>query len=228
MLMGQTVTAQTANPGGWYVLNFNYHLTKSLALYSQVETRSQKVTNNFYHDEIQAGLAYQFPKHHSALLGFGEYENYTNPGNFKKPLSSKEYRIWEQFVINSNFGRVKIDHRYRIEQRWINNSYRNGFRYRCNVIVPINHQTITPHTLFGSASEEVFFSDKLPNFQRNRVFGGFGFQFSKLFTLQAGFIHQYDFKLSNTGFASNYIQTSFLFNAGHPNPRRERHPSTMD
>jgi hypothetical protein len=40
-------------------------------------------------------------------------------------------------VLTNNIGRVKLEHRYRIEQRFTSNAgYRNRFRYRINAIVP--------------------------------------------------------------------------------------------
>src|SRR5947209_16480812 len=101
--------------------------------------------------------------------------------------------MWEQFVLNNNIDRIKIEHRYRVEQRWINGNYFNRFRYRLNAVVPLNHSTTIPKTIFVSVFDEVFFTDKVPYFIRNRFFAGTGYQFNKIFTMQVGFIRQFDY-----------------------------------
>ena len=220
--------AQPGKLGGWHIANLNYHLTKSLALYGEVQARSQKLTNDFYYHEVKAGIAYNFPQRNSLFFGVGDYETYPFPGNFKRPVAVKEFRMWEQLVLNNNINRIKIEHRYRIEQRWLNGNYRNRFRYRFNPVVPVNHKTVVPHTLFVTAFDEVFFTSIAPYFERNRIFAGAGYQFSKLFTFQAGFIRQYDYRVADNGSGKNFIQTSFLFTGDRTNSKRDHHPSTMD
>ena len=97
-----------------------------------------------------------------------------------------------KFVLKNNINRVKIEHRYRIEQRWQNGKFANRFRYRLNPILPLNHKTVIPNTVFLTAFEELFFSNKQPYFRRSRFFVGAGYQFTKLFSMQAGYISQYE------------------------------------
>lgn len=208
--------------------NLNYHATKALSVVIEGQLRAQQLANDFYYHELKAGLAYNFPKKNSVLVGFGDYKTYTFPGNFKTPLRLKEFRIWEQLVLNNNFDRFKIEHRYRIEQRWVNSTFRQRFRYRFNPVVPLNHAGFVPKTLFITAFNEVFFTNKAPYFERNRFFGGLGYQFSKLFTMQLGFIRQYDYRTSDQGSGKNFIQTNFLFNVDHAQATHEKHPATID
>ena len=91
------------------------------------------------------------------FFGMGNYTTYRYPGNFKTPATEKEFRMWEQLVLNSTIGVIKIDHRYRLEQRWVNGLYHTEFRYRINTLVPVNHTSLQAHTFFASASDEVFF-----------------------------------------------------------------------
>ncbi len=220
--------AQNDKLGSWNIANLNYHINSKFAFYGELQARSQLFINDFYYHEIKGGLNYYFPQKNSLFFGFGNYETYTFPGTFKKPVTANEYRIWEQFVLNNNINRIKIEHRYRIEQRWVNGNYFNRFRYRLNPIVPLNHEKVEPNTIFISAFDEVFFTNKAPYFIRNRIFGGAGYEFTKLFTLQVGFIRQFDYRTSDNGSGKNFIQTSFLFNVDHTNTKREVHPSTMD
>ena len=220
-------SAQTNELGGWNIANLNYRFNPKISVYAEVQERSQKLVDDFFYHELKTGVSYHLQKN-SFFFGLGNYKTYTYPGNFEKPVTANEFRMWEQFVLNNNIDRVKIEHRYRVEQRWVNGDYFNRFRYRLNPIVPLNHKTISANTIYISAFDEVFFTNKAPYFIRNRVFGGAGYQFSKLFAFQMGFIRQFDYNTVNNGTGKNFIQTSFIFNVDKSNSKHEAHPSTMD
>jgi hypothetical protein len=162
------------------------------------------------------------------VIAIGDYRTYDYPGNFKD-LQTKEFRLWEQFVMNSYIAPWRIEHRYRIEQRWINGKYRNRFRFRINPIIPINGKTLTSHVLYATVSDEVFFTDKPPYFERNRFFVGAGYLFSNLFTLQTGFIRQFDYRTTDNGSGKNFIQTTLFFAIDKSaEPQVNTHRSTID
>ena len=223
-----TLPAQPGKLGGWHIANVNYHATKHVYLYADAQTHSEQLTGDFYYYELKAGITYKFPKNNSISFGAGDYRTYSSTGNFKSPLAVNEFRMWEQFALNHNISRIKIEHRFGIEQRWINGIYRGRFRYRVNPVLPLNHAAITPHTLYATAYDEIFFISNPPYFDRNRIFGGLGYRFTKLYTLQLGFIRQYSYKTGEHGTGKNFIQTSFLFNIDHTAVHRENHPASID
>ncbi len=220
--------AQNNELGSWDILALNVNLKKNWTVYAETQTRSQKLATDFYYHELKAGLQYNIPKKGSLFFGMGDYKTYAYPGNYKSPATTKESRIWEQLILINNIDRIKIEHRYRIEQRWVNGEFSNRFRYRINPIVPINHQTVVAKTLYATAFDEVFFTNEAPFFLRNRVFAGAGYQFSKLFALQGGFIRQYDYRKSDDGSGKNFLQLLMLFTIDKTQTKMERHPSTMD
>jgi hypothetical protein len=201
--------------GGWYIITLNYHLQNKLALYGEAVTRSQQITSGFFAREFKTGISYNFQNKESVFVGFGNYKTYSSPGDFKKPLTANENRIWEQFILVNNISRIKIEHRYRIEQRWINHDFYNRFRYRLAATVALNHTAVTANTFFSSLSDEVFFGNKSPYFLRNRFYAGLGYQFNKLLTLQTGFTRQFDYRTIDNGSGKNYILTSLVFNTGN-------------
>ena len=222
--------AQSNKTGSWDIINLTYHVNSHFGLYTEAEVRSQTISNEFFYHELKAGISYYLPHKTSLFIGFGNYETYqtTGSGSFKKPVTVNEYRLWEQFTLWNNIGSIKIEHRYRIEQRWINGIYSNRFRYRINPIIPINHSSVIACTLFLSAFDEVYFTDTAPYFIRNKVFGGVGYQFSKLLALQVGFTRQFDYRTSDGGSGKNYLQTSVMFNMNHTRNKKEIHLSNMD
>lgn len=215
-LLHNQLQAQNNVLGGWYFVNLNYHFNNRYFLYSELQTRSQHLADDFNYREIKGGAGYKPNKNISLLLGYGNYKNYTFPGNFNKPVLVEENRLWEQFILSHNVDRFKFEHRVRTEQRWINGVYNNRFRYRLNVTYPLNHPKVTDHTFFVYGFDEIFFSNLDPYFIRNRILGGAGYRFSKTVTAQTGFIRQTDYKKDNVHSGKNFIQLALIFTAGYP------------
>ncbi len=205
--------------GGWYLVNLNYHITKKFTLYTEVQTRSQHVFDDFYYRELKGGVNYKLTDDMNVFAGYGNYKTYTYPGNYEKPVQTNENRLWEQFVYTTNLNRINIENRVRFEQRWLNGVYHNRFRYRLLLSVPVNHPKIEDKTFFPIVFDEVFFTDKDPYFLRNRIFGGAGYRFSKVFTVQMGLIRQSDFFADGSSSGKNFFQTSLLLNAGTPHKK---------
>src|ERR1044071_1405168 len=136
LLVCAKAISQTPGLGTWNVLNTEFHITKKWSAFAEMQLRSQKFFNNFNYHELKAGVNYKPSKNIAWLLGAGQYVTYDPAGNFKSPVETSELRIWEQLTLTNNISRVKLEHRYRVEQRYIGGSYSNRFRYRLNAIVP--------------------------------------------------------------------------------------------
>ena len=175
----------------------------------------------------KGGIQYKLDKNFSVLLGIGGYDTYQEDGNFKTPMVNDETRTWVQVTMNHNLARIKFEHRYRAEQRFTSSGYRNRFRYRLGLIVPLHKKVLEPKTVFAYAYNEVFFTNKAPYFERNRLSAGLGYGFNKIFTLQAGMLNQVDYKI-NKETSRNYLQVSMLFDI-RPDFTSHLHPKgTLD
>ncbi|GAB2684568.1 hypothetical protein GCM10027037_02190 [Mucilaginibacter koreensis] len=172
--------------------------------YTELQTRTNTLFDQFFYYEVKGGVSYAIKNNFIALLGTGRYTTY-NYGHVSAGPSITETRLWEQFILNEAFGRFKFENRIRIEQRWLNIGYRNRFRYRLNLIVPFNHQTVAPKTVFASIYNEVFFNNEDPNFERNRISAALGYKFDKSWSFQAGWINQYNHFVANSGNKNNLL-----------------------
>jgi hypothetical protein len=200
--------AQDEKVGTWELVNVEYYIKSKGFVWAEIQTRSQKMYQDFFYHELKGGTGYKPNRNVTVLLGAGQYATYSNGGNFKSPVVSHEFRIWEQLVLNNFLGRAKIEHRYRIEQRWRNAEYRNRFRYRLNPVIPVNKNSLEKGALFVSLYDEVFLTDVGPHFERNRVYAGLGYEFSQPVTLQAGWLNQYDFSSANIATNKNFLQVT--------------------
>jgi hypothetical protein len=230
ILLPLSAAAQSDKLGGWNIVTGVVNPDNKFSYWFEMQTRSQYLTKDFYYYELKGGLCYNVSDKAQFMLGIGDYKTFTYPGNYKSPVATSEFRMWEQLVLRNQVDRVKIEHRYRVEQRWLYGNYRNRFRYRINPIVPLNHTRVIPKTVYLTAFDEVFFTDKGPYFERNRFLVGAGYQFSPVFALQAGFIRQFDYNTTNGGVGKNFIQTNlFLYlDKKRLNKDVERRPNSID
>ena len=207
LLMAHLSFAQNDKLGSWNMINLKVNLNKKWSLFAESQLRSQLFYNDFFYYEIKGGIGYALDKNFSLLAGTGRYATYSNGGDFKKPFVNEEFRIWQQLTLNQYQDRVKFEHRYRVEQRWLSNGgYRNRFRYRFNAILPLNNKKLDPKTFYLTAYDEIFLTNIAPYFERNRVFGGLGYKFNDKFVIQPGYIYQFDFRADNTKSGKGFFQ----------------------
>ena len=176
--------------------------------YAEVQTRSDAVMRRFFYSELKAGVSYDVAKNFALLLGGGRYATSDYRDLSAGPLNV-ERRLWQQLILTQFTARLKLEHRYRFEQRWYHfrdditppgqRDYRTRMRYRFNAVLPLNKAAIGPKTAFLSAYDEVFFNPRGPFFERNRVYAGAGYQFDDHWTLQAGWVNQANYTAARNG-----------------------------
>jgi hypothetical protein len=198
LLLGLTsVSAQAPDLGSWNILNLKYGYNEKWSFFGEAQLRSLKFYNNFHYYEYKGGFNYKFHSHAQLTLGAGSYQTYNEDGNFALPKNNDEFRLWPQVTLFQSVGKLKVEQRYRAELRWTSNGYRSRFRYRLGVSYAFGKEQdgYKPYQL--SASNELFFTDKEPYFERNRLLFAFNYKTSKATTLQVGYLHQFDYKIND-------------------------------
>jgi len=213
--------------GSWNVLNTKLNLSGKWNLFNELQVRSQSFYANHFYYEIKGGVSYSLTETFSFLIGIGKYKTFSDGGSFKQPVTASEFRLWQQLTMNHFLDRIKFEHRYRVEQRWFKTGYRNRFRYRLNAAVPINKRKVTSKTFYAAAFNEVFLTNTAPYFERNRVFAGMGYQFNDHFTLQPGYVYQYDYR-NNEGSGKHFFQLTLMIEIDADKNTSERMPGNID
>ncbi|MFS2188486.1 DUF2490 domain-containing protein [Mucilaginibacter sp. Mucisp84] len=224
-----TVKAQDSKVGTWGIVTVVLPGDSSHKWggYTEFQTRTNNVFSQFQYYEVKAGVSYDIDRNFTALLGTGRYTTFDYMDIGKGPTTT-ETRFWEQITSNQFLYRIKLEHRYRVEQRWVNSDYRNRFRYRLNVFVPLNSTKIEAKTWFISVFDEVFLNNKVPNFERNRISAAVGYQFDKSWILQAGWINQYNYSAAAKSDKDN-IMLILMYRIQRKNAvQREHVPTTSD
>ncbi len=214
--------------GSWNILNVTMKVNPKWNFFTEAQLRSLAFYSDFHYYEIKIGATYKIKPNFSVTGGIGNYNTYSEGGNFLKPIQNKEIRTWAQVNLKNPFDYIIFEHRYRAEQRFTTNGYRNRFRYRLSAVVPLEGKKIEPKTFYLSAWNELFFTDKEPFFERNRLFIGGGYEFSENLAVQTGYIHQFDYKINDeTG--RDFFNVALLYNFNlKQKAKHDFHPSTND
>ncbi len=194
--------------GNWLMYFGTNKINNHWSLHTEVQYRNHTVAPvNAEQLLLRTGFNYHLIESKAiATMGYGFINNYEFEPIEQGPIAT-EHRIFEQFIAINHIGRVKLEHRYRVEQRWVNSVYKNRLRYRINALVPINKDKIEKSTLFFSVYDEIFINDKNNYFDRNRFYVALGYQLSKLAGIQVGILNQ-----ATNAVAKNYLQFSFICN----------------
>jgi len=191
------ISAQNLDLGSWNILNMKYNHNEDWSIFGEAQLRSLKFYNNFHYYEYKGGVNYKVQKNVQLTLGAGSYQTYKEGGDFVLPKNNNEFRVWPQVVLFQSVGNLKIEQRYRTELRWTSNGYRNRFRYRLGASYPFGKERNEYKPFQIGASNELFFTDKEPYFERNRLLFAFNYKPSKATTLQIGYLHQFDYKIND-------------------------------
>ena len=201
--------AQKFDLGSWTILNLKYSINDKWSVFGEAQLRSLKFYHNFHYYEYKAGFNYKVHKSVKLSLGAGSYQTYKEGGNFVLPKNNNEFRLWPQIILLHSIGKVKIEQRFRAEFRFTSNGYRNRFRYRLGLSYSFGKEKNKYQPFQVSASNELFFTDKEPYFERNRFLLAFNYKPSKVITIQIGYLHQFDYKINDeTG--RDFLQIGFF------------------
>lgn len=185
------VSAQQSEFGNWLIYFGNKQFNPKLNLHHEVQYRSYNVINDFEQLLIRSGIGYNLSENNNnILLGYGYIlsENYTP---FNEKVATEEHRIYQQFITKQQFGRVDIQHRYRIEERFIENQFKMRFRYFLSCKTALNRKKMEDKTLYLSLYNELFIGERDPFYDRNRSYAGLGYRFSNVMSVEFGYMNQH-------------------------------------
>jgi len=196
-LLSYSASAQMSGLGSWNILNVKYNHSEKLSFFGEGQIRSLQFYDNFHYYEYKGGVNYKPYKSVQLSLGAGSYQTYREGGNFKRPKNNDEFRLWPQLVLSQSIGNLKVEQRYRTEMRWTSNGYRNRFRYRLGASYPFGKEKKGYKPFVLSASNELFFTDREPYFERNRLQLSMNYKTGKHSSIQLGYLHQFDYKIND-------------------------------
>ncbi|MEW7291455.1 DUF2490 domain-containing protein [Aquimarina sp. 2304DJ70-9] len=191
--------------GAWYMYFGTNQITDKLSIHSEAQFRFYETTSNFNQLLLRTGLNYHINDHAIATIGYGYINTDGTFEDFPDEENSNEHRIFEQFILKNTVGKFKFEHRYRLEQRFINTQTNNftehRARYRLQLTYPINEKW------FLNVYDEVFINLQEPIFGQNRLYGAIGYTVKSNFSIQLGYL-----KNHFTGVNFDRLQLGIFYN----------------
>lgn len=185
--------SQESNLGNWLIYIGSKKINTKWNLHHEIQYRNYDAIGDLEQLLLRTGLGYNLTENNNnLLLGYGYIlsENYQNSNNEK--VSVNEHRIFQQFISKQKVGRLGLTHRYRFEQRFVESDFKMRFRYFLSMKVPFTkNKDGIDGPFYFSAYNEIFLNTKTSIFDRNRLYGGVGYTFSKQLRLELGYMNQF-------------------------------------
>ncbi|MDO5975682.1 DUF2490 domain-containing protein [Flavivirga jejuensis] len=183
---------QDSNLGNWLIYIGNKKLNSKWNIHNEVQYRNYNAIGDLEQLLLRTGLGYTFNENkNNVLLGYGYIASENYIGNTDDKVSVNEHRLFQQFTSKQNIGRVKLNHRYRFEQRFVEDDFKLRFRYFLGLNIPLCNKEDKSSKYYFSAYNEIFLNTKTSIFDRNRVYGGIGYNINNNIRLEAGYMNQF-------------------------------------
>lgn len=155
-----------------------------------------RTRNNLYSQYIgRTGLVYGITGKVFVSAGFAAF---FYPQAFNQNLVRKEWRPWEEIMFSDNVGRLKIQHRFRAEQRYnevvVKNdltddyNYNHRFRYKFDLQYPVVRANKNSHIIILAVGNEIMINAekiiKYNYFDQDRLYAGINYVASSTLTFQ--------------------------------------------
>ena len=184
--------SQDSSLGNWLLYFGNMKIKSDWNWHNEVQYRNYNAIGDLEQLLLRTGIGYNLTENNNnLLLGYGYIlsQNYIEGTDDKVDVN--EHRIYQQFITRQKIGIVGVQHRYRFEQRFVEADFKMRFRYFLSLTVPINNKEMTDQTVYFSAYNEIFLNTSGTIFDRDRLYGGFGYKLSKTVRLELGYMNQF-------------------------------------
>ena len=166
----------------------NTKLNSSLNWHHEIQHRNYNILGELEQLLVRTGLGYNVNENNNILLGYGFIDSRNIAIESNEILKVNEHRIYQQFISKQAIGKIKIQHRYRFEQRFIEDDFKLRYRYFLSLNIPLLK---TNKKYYISAYNEIFINASQENtFDRNRIYGGLGYQLNSNIKLELGYMNQ--------------------------------------
>ena len=188
------------NAHSWWVYAGDHPLKGPWALYEEVQVRRSDFAS--ITQQFQSRNAITYTLNPNVRLTTGYVWTYSGRyGDFPAARSFGEHRVYQQIAIKQSIPRLAMEHRYRVEQRFIQAftpsgddsfwRYQNRFRYQFRADTPLGRGQ--KWYLFGGDEILIGFGvNHGPSmFDQNRSFFGVGHSLTPRNKLEVGYLNQF-------------------------------------
>ena len=188
LLLPLLAQGQESNLGNWLIYIGNKKVNTKWNIHNEVQYRNYNAIGDLEQLLLRTGAGYSFNDGQSnILLGYGYIHSENYVGGTGEKESINEHRVFQQFTTKQQIGKVKLNHRYRFEQRIVEGDFKMRLRYFVAVNVPLT----TQGRIYLSAYNEIFLNTASKVFDRNRLYGGIGYKLNDNVRFELGYMNQF-------------------------------------
>ena len=185
MLVPFKAQSQDSDIGNWLIYIGNKKLNANWNLHNEVQYRNYNAIGDLEQLLLRTGIGKNLTEgNNNLLLGYGfiRSENYFNEND---KVVVNEHRIFQQFITKQKIGKVGVQHRYRFEQRFVEDDFKLRFRYFLGLTYPLSER------VYLSNYNEIFLNTVQNAFDRHRLYGGLGYKLSDKVKVELGYMNQF-------------------------------------
>lgn len=179
--------------GNWWLYFGNKQIARKWNWHHELQYRNYNFIGDMEQLLVRTGIGYNLtPNNNNILLGYGFIHTEPYIAGTDDKTDFNEHRIFQQFTTRQIYPHLILQHRYRIEERFIENRdhIQMRFRYFLSANIPLNKPAMTAGAAYLSVYNEVFLNAKPSLFDRNRVYGAAGYVVNKYLRMELGFMRQ--------------------------------------
>ena len=172
--------------GAWYMYFGTNKVSERFSIHTEAQFRYYETTSNFNQLLLRTGVNYHINPDAIATVGYGFINTDNTFGDFVFETDTNEHRIFEQFILKNKVWEFLFEHRYRLEQRFLDlgdkNITEHRARYRFQVTLPLTD------TFYLNFYDELFINLQDELFGQNRLYGAVGINITENSSLQLGYM----------------------------------------
>lgn len=172
--------------GAWYMYFGTNKVSERFSIHTEAQFRFYETTSNFNQLLLRTGLNYHINPDAIATLGYGYISTDNTFYEFPDELDSKEHRVFEQFILKNKVWEFLFEHRYRLEQRFLDfgdaTDTQHRARYRFQMTLPLTD------TFYLNFYDELFINLQDDLFGQNRLYAAVGVNITENSSLQVGYM----------------------------------------
>lgn len=187
----------------WNTINIHKKVNEKWSVNTEFNFRRTNFLRDWEQFIIRPFVHYTFENDLDIAVGYSYIRNY-NYADFSTPIDFTENNIFQQLTIKHKFSRFSFNHRLRFEERFQENvveiepnvysidgiRYRNRFRYRFQIAVPLKtFKATTSLSLVVYDEVHLDFGNGLrpEKLDQNWMFVGISFRASEHIKIRSGY-----------------------------------------
>lgn len=209
LLAGPRLGAQQTGEdiwGAWYQYFGMNRVSDRLSIHTEAQFRFFETASEFNQLLLRTGLNYHIDENAIATLGYAYVDTDPTYADSEDLLNDiREHRIFQQFLLYNQVWEFRFEHRYRLEQRFLDfdgvSDTQHRARYRLQLTLPLTD------TFFLNFYEEIFINLQDAPFDQNRLYAALGVRLTENSSIQVGYLKNH---FRNIDF--DRLQVAFFYN----------------